>query len=200
MTTTTGTTGTAPYATNLSGASTKPPNNEMGKDAFLKLLVAQLRYQDPMNPADGTEFISQTAQFTVVERLENLVKQNEELMASQNAIAGSSLVGREVSWKVKDQLPGGDGSAPPADWDGDGVDDVATGVVKGLRLTPEGPVLLVDDAEVPLKVLTEIRPAPAAPAPAATPPVAPPATNASTDERNGTDAVDTSVTTTTEPT
>ena len=193
MTTTTGAAGTNPWAP---AAPAKPtgPNNEMGKDAFLKLLVAQLRYQDPMNPADGTEFISQTAQFTVVERLENLVKQNEELMASQNAIAGSSLVGREVSWKVKDQLPGADGEAPPSDWDGDGVDDIATGIVKGLRLTPEGPVLLVGDVEVPLKVLTEIRPAPVAP------PAAPPETNASTDETDGTDAVDTSDTTTTEPT
>ena len=188
MTTTTGTTGTNPYATTQNPAKPTGPNNEMGKDAFLKLLVAQLRYQDPMNPADGTEFISQTAQFTVVERLENLVKQNEEMMASQNAIAGSSLVGRQVSWKVKDQLPGESGEAPPADYDGNGIDDVGSGIVTGLRLTSDGPVLLVGDVEVPLKVLTEIHPAP----------VAPPAPNASTDETDGTDAVDTSDTTTTE--
>ena len=44
-------------------------NNTLNQDTFLTLLVAQLKYQDPMNPADSTEFLSQTAQFTQVEKL-----------------------------------------------------------------------------------------------------------------------------------
>ncbi len=47
-------------------------NNELDKDAFLKLLVTQLQYQDPLEPMDNTQFIAQTAQFTALEQMKNL--------------------------------------------------------------------------------------------------------------------------------
>lgn len=47
-------------------------NNELDKDAFLKLLVTQLQYQDPLSPMDNTQFIAQTAQFTALEQMQNL--------------------------------------------------------------------------------------------------------------------------------
>lgn len=49
-------------------------NNELDKDAFLKLLVTQLQYQDPLEPMDNTQFIAQTAQFTALEQMQNLNK------------------------------------------------------------------------------------------------------------------------------
>ena len=59
---TTGTTSTtAPTGTS---SSTPAPSQDFDKDTFLKLLVAQLKYQDPTNPTDATQFMSQTAQFT----------------------------------------------------------------------------------------------------------------------------------------
>jgi flagellar basal-body rod modification protein FlgD len=54
-------------------ASTKTgPEDMMGKDTFLTLLVAQLRNQDPLNPMEGTEFTAQLAQFSSLEQLQNV--------------------------------------------------------------------------------------------------------------------------------
>lgn len=55
------------------GASSTPtnPNGKLGKDQFLKLLVAQLKNQDPLNPSNGQEMAAQLAQFSSVEQLQN---------------------------------------------------------------------------------------------------------------------------------
>lgn len=50
----------------------KSSNNTLGKEAFLQLLVTQMKYQDPLNPADDTDFIAQLAQFSSLEQLQNL--------------------------------------------------------------------------------------------------------------------------------
>jgi flagellar basal-body rod modification protein FlgD len=64
------------------------------KDTFLKLLVAQLKYQDPSNPADSTQFLAQTAQFTQVEKLGDIA----DLMKSQRLVNASALVGHSVTY------------------------------------------------------------------------------------------------------
>jgi len=52
-------------------AGGKDKSKDLGdKDTFLKLLVAQLKYQNPMEPVDSSQFMAQTAQFTMVEKLE----------------------------------------------------------------------------------------------------------------------------------
>jgi flagellar basal-body rod modification protein FlgD len=59
------------YAISLgsgSGAAPAAPNNDLGKDAFLQLLVTQLRNQDPTNPQDGSAFVAQLATFSQVEQ------------------------------------------------------------------------------------------------------------------------------------
>ena len=75
----------------------------LGKDDFLKMLVTQLRHQDPMNPMDGTEFAAQLAQFSSVEQLANIntnlqdsVAINQLLTQAVSNTMSASLIGREV--------------------------------------------------------------------------------------------------------
>jgi flagellar basal-body rod modification protein FlgD len=84
-----GATGATP-STSISAKS-----KELGdKDTFLKLLVAQLKYQDPSNPADSTQFLAQTAQFTQVEKLGDIA----DLLKSQRLTGVSGLVGHNVTY------------------------------------------------------------------------------------------------------
>ena len=89
--------GTGPSAASTATPSV-PRDDQMDKDTFLKLLVAQMRYQDPSNPADTTQFMSQTATFTQVEKLEELVTQNASLVALQKSMSAGSLVGHTVTY------------------------------------------------------------------------------------------------------
>lgn len=67
--------------------------NGMDKDAFLQLLVAQMQYQDPLEPTSNTEFISQYAQFSQVEQMQNMAATSELARAT-------SLVGDHVYVKT----------------------------------------------------------------------------------------------------
>src|SRR5574337_779988 len=63
----------------------------LGKDAFMKLLVAQLRNQDPLNPLQGTDFIAQTAQFTSLEQLQQINQSLAKLTASSSGANNASM-------------------------------------------------------------------------------------------------------------
>ena len=71
----------------------KTSNDGMDKDAFLQLLVAQMQYQDPLEPTSNTEYISQYAQFSQVEQMQNMA-------ASTDLSRASSLVGEYVYIKT----------------------------------------------------------------------------------------------------
>ena len=74
----------AASATPISNAA---PGGKMGKDEFLKLFVAQMRHQDPLNPLEGQEMAAQLAQFSSVEQL---IRMNETLAGQ--AASGASIV------------------------------------------------------------------------------------------------------------
>src|SRR3954466_13842837 len=87
-------------ATAYTPATTTVERKDQGsqKDMFLKLLVAQMKYQDPSNPASSSELMAQNATFTQVEKLEEIATQNASLLALQRSSSAGALVGRTVSY------------------------------------------------------------------------------------------------------
>ena len=113
-------------------SSTSPSGSTTGdKDMFLKLLVAQMKYQDPMNPTDSSQFLSQSAQFTALEKMEAVADQTKQLLGAQMAFGASGLVGQKVSYTATD------GS-------------VASGTVGGVTFGSTGPVLDIGGVSVPM--------------------------------------------------
>ncbi|MCD6153923.1 MAG: hypothetical protein J7J07_08460 [Syntrophobacterales bacterium] len=72
----------------------------IGKDDFLKMMIAQLKHQDPLNPLDGTDFTAQLAQFSSLEQLSNMNDQLKTLglyQASLNNSQAANLIGKEIT-------------------------------------------------------------------------------------------------------
>ena len=82
-------------AESIAHASAKKSNSTVDKDQFLQLLVAQMKYQDPLEPTSNTEYISQYATFSELEQMQNM-------SASLELARASSLVGQTVVMKVVD--------------------------------------------------------------------------------------------------
>jgi flagellar basal-body rod modification protein FlgD len=127
----------SPVTAPTGGATGQSDPQVSGKDMFLKLLVAQLKYQNPMEPVDSSQFMAQTAQFTMVEKLEAMAAQTDALVAGEQAQRAAGLLGRQVTYD-----------------DAQGASQ--TGVVTGTRLGSDGPVLLLGKAEVPLSNVREV--------------------------------------------
>ena len=130
---------TAASAASSTTASTgsKAGSGNLDRDAFLKLLVAQLKYQDPTNPADSTQFLAQTAQFTMVEKLDDMVRAQHDLLAAQFTMGASNLVGRTVTYV-----------------DENGME--TTGIVTSATLS-DSPTVRVGNTDVPLSSVREVR-------------------------------------------
>ncbi len=79
--------------------ATTGPAKELGQEDFLKLLVAQLKNQDPNNPADNGEFLGQIAQFSMVSGIDDLGVSFDGIAASlytNQAMQAAQLVGKDV--------------------------------------------------------------------------------------------------------
>jgi flagellar basal-body rod modification protein FlgD len=112
-------------------STTTTSKTSADKDMFLQLLVAQMRYQDPMNPTDSSQFLSQSAQFTALEKMQNVADQTAKLLSAQMAFGASGLIGKQVNWLDKDGAK-------------------QTGTVDGVSFGADGPVLDVGGTSLPI--------------------------------------------------
>ena len=94
--------GSAAAVATTSATTSVTRNDQMGTDTFLKLLVAQMKYQDPDNPASASDFMNQTAMFTQVQSLQQIAQQNTQLLTLQRALQAGSLAGHTVSYTDTD--------------------------------------------------------------------------------------------------
>lgn len=122
------------YITDGSGrttAGTKTASNELDRQAFLNLFVAQLKYQDPSSPMDTSQMMAQTTQLSTMESLEELTSTARETFALQMRMSAADLVGKQVSWT-----------------DADGK--TQHGTVSGVSYAGSVPIVLVGDEQISL--------------------------------------------------
>ena len=126
-------------AQNQAKAASKD-NSALGKDAFLQLLVTQMRYQDPLNPQDNAEYLSQLAQFSALEQMTNVSKGLEKVSKIVDNIDSSvligqlsSMIGQPIQWIT--ETKGKDGAVTKQNFEGK---------VIGVSITDGAPSIIAD--------------------------------------------------------
>ncbi len=121
-------------------------NDELGKDAFLQLLVAQLKNQDPLDPQDNSSYIAELAQFSSLEQMTNVVKNLEDLGNVVNNIDSSvligqlsSMIGKNVDWI--ETINEADAEGNPTSHQ-----EAMKGVITGVTIVEGNPSIVVESA------------------------------------------------------
>jgi flagellar basal-body rod modification protein FlgD len=112
--------------------------DNMGTEAFMKLLVAQMRYQNPMAPTDGAEYLGQISQYAMVEQMQKINEAQQEASAYQRTLIANSLIGKVVA----------------------GIGEAGTpvsGQVLGVAYQAGRPVLVTTDGELSVDKVDETR-------------------------------------------
>ena len=119
-------------------------NDELGKDAFLQLLVAQLKNQDPLDPQDNSSYIAELAQFSSLEQMTNVAKNIEALNTVVTNIDTSVLVG-QLSGMIGMNIDWVE-TINEADEEGNPIshDEAMSGVVTGVVLIEGNPNIVVE--------------------------------------------------------
>lgn len=114
---------------------TKASKDTLGKDAFLQLLVTQMRYQDPLDPMDNGEYLAQLAQFSALEQMTNVAEGLSSIMSVVDNIDTSLLVGQLTSMIGQGVQWVDEAGAP---WEGS---------IKAVSVSDGNPSVVVVDAE-----------------------------------------------------
>lgn len=113
-------------------------SSAVSKDEFLKLFVAQLKNQSPMDPLKGHEFIAQLAQFSSVEQLTSLNASFADTMKFQQLTGGSEFIGKKATYV--DPVLGG----------------TAEGVIQGAITHNNSISVVIQNQEIPISNITGI--------------------------------------------
>jgi flagellar basal-body rod modification protein FlgD len=139
---------TQPVAGEHAATVTEAKKAILGKDDFFKLLLAQLKHQNPLSPMDGTEFAVQLAEFSSLEQLTNIGTEIKALGERQDRfqLAGlAGIVGKEITANAS----AGKGA--------DGTGEKITGKVTGVRWENNDAFLTLEDQEVNFRDVISIR-------------------------------------------
>lgn len=126
-------------AAGTTGSTAATANDRLDRQAFLELLVAQLRYQDPSKPMDSAQLMAQTSQLESVERLAELTESQQESFALEMRTSAAALVGQEVTHQ-------------------DDTGTEVSGVVSSVSFALPVPVLRVGGDDVALDAVTAVGP------------------------------------------
>ena len=147
-------------------------------ETFLKLLVAQLKYQDPSKPTDTSDMMAQTAQLSMVERVNQMAESAEAMVKATQALATTEeTMAKSYATLVAEQrMSSAVGLVGRVVAFGDTTDpaQAGEGVVESVRFDNSGPILSINGKDVPYAAVSAIKAAPipasttAAPTPAST--------------------------------
>jgi len=127
----------ATTAASSSSSGTSNSSNSVDQNMFLKLLVAQLKYQDPSSPTDPSQFLSQTAQFSTVEKLNQLATLSQQTYDASRQQTATAMIGRTVTYT-------------------DVAGAAHTGTVTGVSVGASTPNLTVDGLPVSLDKVSAV--------------------------------------------
>lgn len=127
-------------------AEAKAPTKDIDKEAFLQLLVAQMKNQDPSNPMDSSQLMTQTTQLSTLEQLTAIADTTRESFALQMRMAASELIGKQVTYA-----------------DADGVK--TTAVATAVNFDASVPTIKVGDKDVNIDAISAVTAPTSTPAP-----------------------------------
>ena len=127
---------TAPPASETA-SSTSSSNSLLDPQAFLKLLVAQLQYQDPTNPVNTSDFMNQTATLSQVQTMASMSSTLSSLATAQSGQEATAMIGKNVSYTDASGMP-------------------ASGQVNSVQLLASGPMLQVGNDSVALSSISAV--------------------------------------------
>lgn len=150
-----GTTYTAEDYAKQQATTTTSANDALGKDAFLKLLVTQMQYQDPLDPQDNSEYVAQLAQFSALEQMTNVAEGLEKTNTLVSNIDSSllvgqlsSMIGQKLQWTTTETVKDADGNAvTDANGKAQTTKTIYEGTVTGVSISDGSPSVIAKDTD-----------------------------------------------------